>query len=90
MYSTESLERGIVDIEKNIVVFEQQIVKEKERIVEYRKMIDALNQKKTEDKALGNAKLLFSNDFNGLHYVYVIQNLMKEEQQNLVNEYADE
>ncbi len=49
-----------------------------------------IEQEKTEDKALGNAKLLFSSDFNSLYYVYVIQNLMQEEQQNLVNEHADE
>lgn len=49
-----------------------------------------IEQEKTEDKALGNAKAIFSSDFNSLYYVYVIQNQMKEEQQNLMNEQADE
>ena len=49
-----------------------------------------IEQEKTEDKALGNAKLLFSTDFNGLYNVYIIQNLMQEEQQILVNEHTDE
>ncbi len=49
-----------------------------------------IEQEKTEDKALGNARLLFSSDFNGLYYVYIIQNMMKEEQQNLVNDHTDE
>jgi rod shape-determining protein MreC len=48
-----------------------------------------ISQEKTPDKALGNAKLVFSTDFNSLSYVYVIRNLSKEEQQILMNQ-ADE
>jgi hypothetical protein len=62
MYSTEALERGIVDIEKNIKVFEVQIGKERQRIEEYRGMIKTLEQKAVEDqiakalvKSLGGA-----------------------------------
>lgn len=47
-------------------------------------------QEKSENKSLGKASLQFSTDFNSLQYVYVIENLMKEEEQNLINETIDE
>jgi hypothetical protein len=50
MYSTESLERGIIAIEKNIKVFEDQIGKERQRIEDYRGMIKALEDKDTQNK----------------------------------------
>ena len=50
MFSTEALERGIIDIEKNIKVFEAQIGKERQRIEDYRGMIKALEDKDTENK----------------------------------------
>lgn len=52
MYSTESLERGIEALKKNIKTFEEAIEKERTRIKEYHEMIDALNQKKREAKAI--------------------------------------
>ncbi len=47
-------------------------------------------QEKSENKSLGKASLNFSTDFNGLQHVYVIENLMREEEQNLINETIDE
>jgi rod shape-determining protein MreC len=47
-------------------------------------------QEKSENKSLGAASLQFSTDFNSLKHVYVIENLMREEEQNLINETIDE
>lgn len=47
-------------------------------------------QEKSENKSLGTASLLFSTDFNSLKHVYVIENLMREEEQALINSTGDE
>ena len=47
-------------------------------------------QKISQSKDLGTASIIFSTDFNSLSYVYVIENLMKEEQNELINEQSDE
>ena len=47
-------------------------------------------QEKSENKSLGTASLQFSTDFNSLKHVYVIENLMREEEHNLINETIDE
>jgi rod shape-determining protein MreC len=43
-----------------------------------------LEQKISESKELGSATIAFATDFNSLRFVYVIENLMKEEQQELI------
>lgn len=48
------------------------------------------SQEKSENKSLGTASLQFSTDFNSLKHVYVIENLMREEEHNLINETIDE
>lgn len=50
LYSTEALERGILDIKKNIKVFEEQIEKERARIAEYRVMISQLEEKQLQER----------------------------------------
>ena len=47
-------------------------------------------QEKSENKSLGKASLQFSTDFNSLQHVYVIENLMRDEEQNLINETINE
>ncbi|MEJ2595423.1 MAG: rod shape-determining protein MreC [bacterium] len=47
-------------------------------------------QEKTADKALGNAQITFSTDFNELIYVYVLENINKGEQQDLMDQFDDE
>jgi rod shape-determining protein MreC len=47
-------------------------------------------QEKPPDKALGNAEMAFSTDFNNLLYVYVIRNRHKKEQQQLIDQFSDE
>ena len=42
------------------------------------------NYKKQKDRSFNNAVLKFSTDFNNLNYVYVIQNLNKSEQLDLI------
>ena len=44
----------------------------------------------SENKSLGKAKIRFSTDFNSLGFVYVIRNMMIEEQSELINESGDE
>ena len=39
---------------------------------------------------LNNAEIIFSTDFNSLSYVYIINNLMREEQNNLIDSLTDE
>ena len=45
-----------------------------------------IEQLESENKGLGNASLKFATDFNSLKNVYIIKNLMKEEQTKLVKE----
>jgi rod shape-determining protein MreC len=47
-------------------------------------------QKISQSKDLGTASIIFSTDFNSLRYVYLIDNLMKEEQDKLINDQSDE
>lgn len=47
-------------------------------------------QETSVNKALGTASMAFSTDFSTLRFVYVIDNLMKEEQEQLMNEQKDE
>ena len=49
-----------------------------------------VEQEKSADKAFGNAKLAFSIDFNSLLYVFVIRNLNKTEQLELIDQSANE
>jgi len=39
---------------------------------------------------LNNAEIIFSTDFNSLSYVYIINNLMRKEQNNLIDSLLDE
>jgi len=45
---------------------------------------------KNTGENLNNAEIIFSTDFNSLSYVYIINNLMREEQNNLINSLPDE
>ena len=47
-----------------------------------------IEQRQSENKGLGEASLRFATDFNSLQYVYVIENLMKFEQEKLTKEAA--
>jgi rod shape-determining protein MreC len=49
-----------------------------------------LDQERSESKELGTASITFATDFNSLRFVYVIENLMKEEQQELISSQEDE
>jgi len=49
-----------------------------------------IKQELNENKSLGKASLRFSTDFNKLQSVYVIENIMKQEQQELIEEQLDE
>ena len=62
MYSTEALERGILDIEKNIKVFEDQIEKERVRITEYRVMIGQLEQKQLQERMAKKIEKSMNNE----------------------------
>lgn len=45
-----------------------------------------VEQLESENKGLGKASLKFTTDFNSLKNVYLIKNLMKDEQEMLINE----
>jgi rod shape-determining protein MreC len=45
-----------------------------------------IDQLESENKGLGNASLKFATDFNSLKHVYLIKNLLKEEQDKLIEE----
>lgn len=45
-----------------------------------------LEQLESENKGLGNASIKFATDFNSLKNVYLIKNLMKEEQKKLIEQ----
>lgn len=45
-----------------------------------------IEQLESENKGLGNASLKFATDFNSLKTVYLVKNLMKKEQQKLIEE----
>jgi rod shape-determining protein MreC len=45
-----------------------------------------VEQLESENKGLGNASLKFATDFNSLKNVYLIKNLMKDEQEKLIQE----
>jgi rod shape-determining protein MreC len=49
-----------------------------------------LQQEISQSKDLGTASIIFSTDFNSLRFVYVIDNLMKKEQYELINGQSDE
>lgn len=49
-----------------------------------------LEERQSDIQDLGEATMAFSTDFNSLKHVYIIRNMMKEEQQELQNEIADE
>ena len=46
----------------------------------------SIEQLESENKGLGNASLLFATDFNSLKNVYLIKNLMRTEQEQLIKE----
>lgn len=48
------------------------------------------NEEQSISQDLGHASLNFSTDFNSLEYVYVIENLEKKEQKNLLKKVGDE
>ena len=47
-------------------------------------------QELSENLSLGKARLEFITDFNSLLYVYVLENLLKEEQEILLNDSINE
>jgi len=47
-------------------------------------------QKISENKSLGTGSLKFSTDFNSLQHVYLIKNLLKDEEEILINQTPDE
>ncbi len=49
-----------------------------------------LEERQSDIQDLGEATMAFTTDFNSLKHVYIIRNMMKEEQQELQNEIADE
>ncbi len=49
-----------------------------------------MEQKISQNKDLGTASIQFATDFNSLRFVYVIANMMKEEQDKLINNQTDE
>jgi rod shape-determining protein MreC len=50
----------------------------------------AVEQEFNKNKSLGKASLRFCTDFNKLQFVYVIENRMRKEQQELIKEQLDE